>query len=149
MLICQLPGVRFLPFCHKKPKQHYTLTNVLMLISRVALGILAAVASPALFVPAFATGVAWGLYRHYHPPSVHGHHHHSDPAAAIGCGEFFQSIAGTEFPIEFSILTSLAVTVCHIDHHPFVFVPYCSIALALYVVKESIPQITRAVSWLA
>lgn len=104
-------------------------TYYLDLITRVALGAIAALTSPPLFIPSFLVGVGVGFYHHYQ--NGQSNHHHR-----IGCGQgFMEWMAEMHFPSHLSLIANLGVTICHIDHHPVVFVPYCGLALGMWAGK--------------
>lgn len=118
------------------------LTYYLDVITRIALGIIAAITSLELFVPSFVIGIGVGFYHHHN--SDHHHHHHR-----IGCGQgFMEWMAEMHFPNELSLLANLGVTICHIDHHPVVFVPYCAVALGMWIGQLIDDPISNSVKWI-
>lgn len=136
MKICDIPGVHYFGICRKEHHHHHprlkTPADYLVLISRIALGIIAAITSLTLFLPFFVGGIGWALHQLHHPAS-HAHHHHHDPFSVSGCGEYMQTISGMEFSPEASLIVNLSITICHIDHHPTVFVPYSAVSVGMWV----------------
>lgn len=97
-------------------------------ISVVALGVLAAMTAPELFMPAFALGALIGLCTEKQTP--HRHHHHSIEG---GCSHgFIEERLGVKLPDSFSLLAGTAVLAVHIDHHADVFVPITGFTLGFW-----------------
>ncbi len=152
MKICDIPGVHYFGLCRKHHRDgtlRKTTTDYVVLISRIALGIIAAITSLVLFVPFFVGGIGWALHK-LHDPSLHSHyhHHHHDPFSVAGCGEYMQTISGMEFSPEANLVANLAITICHIDHHPIVFVPYSALSIGMWVGQLIDKPLTNAFSWL-
>lgn len=125
----------------KEVKPESNFTYCLDVITRVALAVIAVMTDATLFVPSFVVGVGVGLYNHHY--YAEHHHHHR-----IGCGQgFMEWMAEMHFPAELSLFANLGVTICHIDHHPIVFVPYCAVALGMWCGKLLDAPLTNSCRW--
>ncbi len=126
---------------HATPSK--ALAHYLNMITRIALGAIAVMTSVTLFVPFFLLGVGIGLY--------HTHFAETAPcykSEIAGCGQgFMENMANMHFPIEISLLANLGITVCHLDHHPTVFVPYTAIALGMWTGQLLDAPVTKACHW--
>jgi hypothetical protein len=113
-------------------------------ISRIALGVIAMITSATLFIPWLGIGVVWGLYEHHNQTKSCSHQH-----GFAGCGQgFMERMAGTPFRPELSLIANLAVTICHIDHHPTIFVPYSGFALGMWMGQLVDAPLTQAYRWI-
>lgn len=144
--LCNFPGASCLPFCGTKvPTAYESMMDLMNIITRVVLGILAAKTSPALFIPCMALGVFWGVSHTMAHGNVHSHH----AIHPSGCGQgFMESVAGMHFPMELTVLANLGITICHLDHHPEVFVPYCAVAVGMWTGQLIAKPLTQSVRWL-
>lgn len=114
------------------------------IVSRIALAVIATITSATMFGSTLCVGILWGLYEHHTQPDSCSHDH-----AFAGCGQgFMERMAGMHFRPELSIFANLAVTICHIDHHPIVFVPYCGIALGMWIGQLAYSPLHQAVRWI-
>ncbi len=141
MDVQNLPIIRSLWPKQTTPPEVVTFVQILDMVTRVALGVLAATTAPLLFAPVFVAGVAWGAYHNHHYGHMHTHAPHPS-----GCGQgFMESMAGMHFPHEISLLANLGITICHVDHHPEVFVPYCAVAVGMWAGQLIDKQISNIV----
>ena len=136
---------RFVNGKPKPPTAYESMMELLNIVTRVALGILAAKAAPALFAPCVLVGVAWGL----NYSVQYGDHHSHAAIHPSGCGQgFMESVAGMHFPPELTVIANLGITLCHLDHHPAVFVPYCAVAVGMWMGQQAAAPFTKSVQWL-
>lgn len=131
--------------CHKAATPNRDLINIMNQVTRIALAIIAVMTSATLFFPVFFIGMALGWYHHHYSPSVEQGH----GPEILGCGQgFMESMADMHFPAEISLLANLGVTICHIDHHPLVFVPYAALAVGMWAGQLIDTPITKAINWM-
>jgi len=129
----------------KPPTEYESMMELLNIVTRLVLGILAAKTAPALFIPCAVAGVVWGLSH----AVQHGHHHGGSAIHPSGCGQgFMESVAGMHFPPELTVIANLGITLCHLDHHPEVFVPYCAVAVGMWTGQLIAAPLSKSVNWL-
>lgn len=115
-------------------------------VCAIALGVLAAVTSYWLFLPAFAVGTLVGIATYKKPDHHHGHHHHdhkhSHKAEGGSCSHgFIEQTTGVEVPRSIALMAGFAVMAVHIDHHAPVFVPIVGVTLGLWAGKLAAPTV--------
>jgi len=104
------------------------LFQILEKVSAVALGIFCAYASMELFIPFFLAGMAIGLYQHFSSTPEQ-----KDAARISSCAQgFLEQLTGVKLPPLISLITNLAITWCHIDHHTTIFVPVVGVSLGAW-----------------
>lgn len=115
---------------HERPLSD-TLFYSLEKITAVALGVFCAYTDIQLFIPFFAIGVGVSIYEHYSGNEREGC---GDPTS---CSQgFMEQLTGVKLPPLLSLMTNLAVTWCHIEHHTKVFVPIIGISIGAWMGKS-------------
>jgi hypothetical protein len=136
------------PVKAKVEKHHHAsreLVYYLNMITRLALGTIAAYTSALLFLPSFFIGMVLGMRHHHYSNRMTAHEHGHE---IVGCGQgFMESMADMHFPDEISLLANLGVTICHLDHHPLVFVPYAGVAVGMWAGQLLDKQLTHFFRW--
>lgn len=90
-------------------------------ISAIALGIFSYYVNYRLFLPCFITGIYLGIAGN----ASNSHSHlHSDASCSP-----LEHLTGVNLPMPVKLFSSIAITFCHIDHHPTVFVPIVAVSL--------------------
>lgn len=115
---------------HKESKWDKVI-RILEKISAAALGVFAAYVDLKLFLPFAILGIGIGIYNYMSNAKSHSHSH-GEVGGACSQG-FLEHLTGVKLPPVVSLVTNLAITACHIDHHSMVFVPIMGLSIGAWI----------------
>ncbi len=98
-------------------------------VSAVALGVIAAQVSIALFLSYFLLGTAIGLYQYFYTNAAERIAKNRASTCSQG---LLEQLTGAKLPPLASLAANLAVTWCHIQHHSAIFVPIIGVSLGAW-----------------
>lgn len=110
------------------------LLNIIEKISAIALGAFSFYTSSKLFLPSFFIGCVIGIYCYIEDANSCDQLHRVSSCA----NGLLEQLTGVKLPKIVSIVTNVAVTVCHIDHHSSVFVPVVGISIGAWCGKTAL-----------
>ena len=116
---------------HSTTKSKMTkLMDILEKVGAIALGVFAAFTNIRLFIPFFLVGVGIGIYNHFtqvkNPAKFH----------SAGCSQgVLEQLPGANLPGPLVLAGSIAVAICHIEHHDTVFVPIVATYIGAWLGK--------------
>lgn len=101
-------------------------------VSAVALGALSLSLNRALFTAYFIVGFGIGVFQHVRHIGVAAHVHAGSCANSL-----LEQLTGVKLPAPISLMTNLAVTIAHIEHHSDIFVPIIGISLGAWAGQKA------------
>lgn len=105
---------------HNKPHPY---TTMFMKVTAIALGAFAAYVEWKLFVASILVGIPLGFFW-----AIKGHH-----CPQASCSGVIDNLTQTQLPPVINVIFGAAITICHLDHHPTVFVPLVGLSLGAWV----------------
>lgn len=101
-------------------------------VSAIALGALSLTINRALFGAYFVVGFGIGVFQHIQHSGVAKHVHAGSCANSL-----LEQLTGVKLPAPISLMTNLAVTIAHIEHHSDIFVPIIGISLGAWAGQKA------------
>lgn len=125
--------------CNTEPVQD-RLFRILEKVSAAALGVFSAYASFEMFVPFFLLGIAIGFDQSFYTED----NERTASQRTVSCSQgLLEQLTGAKLPPLVSLISNLAITWCHIDHHTSVFVPVIGVGLGAWI-GQNTPRLAYA-----
>ncbi len=113
--------------------------NVAQVVSAIAVVAFALYVDPALFAASFVFGVFVGAYQSFR--RAEGDRCSTEGAS---CSQgVFEQLSGVKLPKIIELIASVAVVLCHIDHHPTVFIPISGLYFGARLGKAISPYVGK------